>query len=184
MINSRLSKQTILISAFALTGCAATVNSYTDASKIEVPQAAAKKVTLRLTGTPEIQVSNRWQKFSDEWYWKMQYEAESRNIPYTFAAKDSDIGDEPGTLVRINVKDFRYISQVERYFLGIVLGNAYMDIDVEYVELPSKRLIATKKFNTTTTAWEGVYSAATPKQVVAVIQVILNDIQGRTPKPQ
>ena len=60
-------------------------------------------------------------------------------------------------------------------------GNAYMDLEVQYVELPSNKPFGAKKFNTSSSAWEGIFSAVTPKQVQAVSDMIVKEVVSTAP---
>ena len=79
----------------------------------------------------------------------------------------------------MKVNDFRYVSQAERYGLGVMTGNAFMDVEAEFLELPQLRPFATRKFQTSSSAWQGIFSAMTPKQVEAVAKEIVNEVAGK-----
>mgnify|MGYP006206573815 FL=1 len=78
----------------------------------------------------------------------------------------------------MKVNDFRYVSQAKRYAVGVFAGNAFLDLDVEFVELPQLKTFANRKFQTSSSAWQGVFSAMTPKQVEAVSKEIMAEVAG------
>ena len=62
--------------------------------------------------------------------------------------------------------------------VGVFAGNAFLDLDVEFVELPQLKTFANRKFQTSSSAWQGVFSAMTPKQVEAVSKEIMAEVAG------
>lgn len=72
--------------------------------------------------------------------------------------------------------NFKYVSKTRRYMLGILAGDAFMDVDAQYIELPANKTLGAKKFNTSSSAWEGIFSAFTPQQVRAVSDLIVKDV--------
>jgi hypothetical protein len=79
------------------------------------------------------------------------------------------------------VNDFKYVSTTKRYLIGIMAGNAFMDVDAQYIAPPATAPFASKKFNTSSSAWEGIFSAVTPKQVRAVSDMIVKDLTTTSP---
>ena len=66
-----------------------------------------------------------------------------------------------------------------RVGFGIVTGNAFIDADAAFIELPSKRSLGTRKYATTSSAWQGVFPAMTSKQVAALSTEIVQDLKKR-----
>jgi hypothetical protein len=58
-------------------------------------------------------------------------------------------------------------------------GNAFIDADAVYIEFPEAKEIGTRKFFTSSSAWEGVFSAMTNKQVRAISDEIIVELVGR-----
>jgi len=133
-------------------------------------------VVLVLNGNAAIQSNSDWRAFREEWQTSMVTATAEAKMPFVFAKSEEPLDANAGTLVRVKVNNFRYISQTTRFMVGVLAGNATMDVDVEYLELPSKKPLGSKKFNTSTSAWEGIFSAATPKQVQAVSAQIVKDV--------
>jgi hypothetical protein len=126
-----------------------------------------------------VRASEDWQSLLDEWNTSMADATAKVGMKFILAKSETEIPNLTGTLVRVTVNDYRYVSQVKRYMLGIMAGNAFMDLNVEYMELPGRKALGAKRLNTTTSAWQGIFSAATPKQVEAVSAEILRDIRGQ-----
>jgi hypothetical protein len=169
-----------LATAAFLTGCAATVTRDAPASgTVLVSPAAARTVVLEIAGVGNIGAGEDWTAFLEEWQTSMAAAAASKGVSFTLAKPDVAMPAGPAVLVKMKVNDFRYVSQAKRYAIGVLAGNAFMDLDVEFVELPLLKTVGTRKFKTASSAWQGVFSAMTPKQVEAVSNEIISDVVGR-----
>ncbi len=60
-----------------------------------------------------------------------------------------------------------------------LLRNAYIDARARFEDLRSGRLVGERSFNTTSSAWQGVFSAMTDKQLDAISRELIADTQGR-----
>lgn len=163
----------------ALTGCAANVTRPSNAPKVAISPAATRHIVLTLTGTPEVVNSADWGAFREEWQTSMGAATSSNGARFTLAEPGAPLGTAPATLVRVKVNDYRYVTQAKRYGLGVITGNAFMDLDVDFLELPSQRSVGSRKFTTSSSAWQGIFSAMTPKQVEAVSTEIVNEVTAR-----
>ncbi|MFT3820279.1 MAG: DUF4410 domain-containing protein [Rubrivivax sp.] len=83
---------------------------------------------------------------------------------------------DSSVLVQAKVHDFRYVSQAKRYAIGVFTGNASMDIEVDFIEMPSGRPLGTRKYSASSSALHGVFAAMTPKQVEAVAKEIMSEV--------
>src|SRR5690606_33370829 len=87
--------------------------------------------------------------------------------------------DGPGTLVVVTVTDYRYVSTGARYGLGVMTGNARAEAEATFHVLPEQRLAGTREYSTSSTAWQGIFSAMTPKQLAAIAaQMIATSTRG------
>jgi hypothetical protein len=82
-----------------------------------------------------------------------------------------------GTLVVVKVKDYRYISQGARHALGVFIGNAYVDSVVGFFDLKTGKRIGVRSYKTSSTAWQGIFSAMTEQQVQNICNEIVSDIK-------
>jgi len=184
MLMLLLGRLTLVFSLALLTGCAATVNqSASPSSSVMAPraQAPAGALALLVTGSATMQSSADWPAFVEQWETSMTYAAGQAKTPFVFVKDGAAVPTGTATLVRVTVNDFKYVSQVKRYMLGILAGNAWMDVYAEYFDLPANTPFGAKKFNTSSSAIEGVFSAMTPKQVQAVSDQILKDVSSDRP---
>ena len=166
-----------LLAVIFLGGCAATVNrTADDAARISSSPDAAKHIVLTLSGTNGTESSPDWNAFTEAWQTSMTEAASAAGASFNLASGADPLPTGVATLVKIKVNDFRYVSQAKRYAIGVLSGNAYMDLDVEFVETPSNKNLGTRKYSTSSSAWHGVFSAMTPKQVEAVAQNIVKEV--------
>ena len=166
----------------ALVGCAAQV---TQKTAVSPPQAIATRagasvgiLVAVVTGSPAVQGSGDWPDFLEEWQSSLQSTATTAKIPIVFAKSEASMPANAAVLVRLTVNDFKYVSNTRRFMLGILSGDAYMDIDAQYIKLPDMNIFGAKKFNTKSNDWEGIFTAVTPGQVQAVSEVILKDVSS------
>jgi hypothetical protein len=177
-------KALLAVAALALGGCAATVTRGSDgaaapAAPIQPAATATQKLAVVVTGSPTAQAGKDWAEFRGEYRNAMAGAAAAANVG--FAYFEGAVPTQPAgtTLVKIKVNDYRYISTGARIGLGVFTGNAYVDSDVEFVELPANRPLGTRKYSTSSSAWQGVFSAMTDAQLKALSTEIVKDASQR-----
>lgn len=170
----------VLGCAAVLAGCAASAGrSQADAQPIGVAPAAAQRIVLQLRLPPGGSADEDWQAFRDEWQTSMSAAASARGARFQLLKDGESPGAQAGTLLRMQVNSYRYVSQARRSWLGAFSGNAALDVSVEAVELPSGRSAGSRQYSTSSSAWQGVFSAMTPRQVEAVSQDLVAAVQAR-----
>lgn len=183
-MNKRLLHLSTLAIALALSGCAATVkqSNLGGAQTASVSRASGAQargtVAIVVTASDAVRQNSDWASLTNDWQELVPDVASELHTSASYIASESALTSSQTMLVRVKVNDFRYMSTARRFVMGILAGNAYMDLDVEYVQLPAMQVVSTKKINTSSTAWEGIFSAVTPKQVSAVSRIVLTDAIG------
>jgi hypothetical protein len=169
----------IVSAAVALTGCAATVNRGEGQAAVRPSATATDKVAVVINGSPAAVAGKDWQEFKGEWRGAMAAAAAASRL--NFAYYEAEVPPQPAgtTLVKIKVNDYRYISTGARIGLGVFTGNAFIDSDVEFVEQPGGKSLGTRKYSTSSSAWQGVFSAMTDKQLQALSTEIVKDVTQR-----
>lgn len=170
----------------SLAGCAATVKQTPTSAASSVPpssrvQAPTGTLVAVLQGSSAMRNSEDWEAFVEEWQESLATASSEAKVPFVFASNGDKLPQNASVLLRLTVKDFKYVSTTKRYLMGIIAGDASMDVDAQYIELPSNRPFGSKTFNTTSSAWQGIFSAVTPKQVQTVSEIILKDITSTAP---
>lgn len=134
---------------------------------------------MEISAAGNLGSGENWDAFLEEWQTSMAAAASEKGLGFTMAKPGQAPVSTPAVLVRMKVNDFRYVSQAKRYGLGVFSGNAHMDVEVEFIELPQGVSRGKRKYQTSSSAWQGVFSAMTPKQVEAVSKEILTEVAGR-----
>lgn len=170
-----LAHLSIVLVALLLGACAATVSKPAGQAPVQISRPATS-VNLLITGAPAIRGSSDWQTFRAEWRTAFAAAASIRGINSAYS--EAELPDyPPGTvLVKVVVNDYRYLTSGARYGFGIMTGNAFIDADAQYIEFPGPRAFGARKFATSSSAWQGVFSAMTDKQVRAISDEILADL--------
>ena len=170
----------LVVLAIALSGCAATVQRQVGSdTTLALPGPATEKLVVVLQGSSAAANSADWASFVGEWRKSMSASTKGAGMTLDFQEGPTTPGPEPATLVVVRINDYRYVSAGARYGLGIMTGNAYIDADASFFELPSKKPVGTRKYNTTSSAWEGIFSAMTDKQVLGISREIVREVRGR-----
>lgn len=168
--------------ALVITGCAATVGRPTTEQRPLMITTTPKTAALLITASPDIQSSADWQTFRAEWRTAFAVAASARSVQFLYLDGAAAAEQPPGTvLARLSVKDYRYLTSGARYGFGIMTGNAFIDADAEFFEFPGRRSMGTRHYTTTSTAWEGIFSAMTDKQVMAISNAMIEDMIGNGP---
>jgi hypothetical protein len=169
-----------LFVVIALSGCAATVKQQTtaDIKPLAIPAEAAKTVAMNITGSKVSTEAKDWEQLKGEWRAAMKAATAEAGVKYM----EQEIAvptNEPGTLVTVHVNDYRYLSSGARYGFGVMTGNAYMNSQVRFTDLKSGRPYGERTYNTSSSAWEGIFSAMTAKQIEAICKQIVAEIEKR-----
>lgn len=184
---ARLLACSVALCATLLGGCAATVTKSAAENQppLKASAEAAKHIVLDVTGGPSATGSKDWTDFRAVWVEAMTAEAAAAGKRITVRAASAAgstqaaQGSEAATLVVVHVNDFRWISSGARIGLGIMTGNAFVDAKARFSELPSGRALGERGYNTSSSAGQGIFSAMTDKQVVAICKEIVGEVGAR-----
>lgn len=169
-----------LLSCIVLSGCAATVKRPTaGAAPLAIPAVATTRIQLHVKGTPEMTASDDWTFFRTQWRTAMAEAAAAEGREFVWLDSLPSSFDGPGTLVVVTVTDYRYVSTGARYGLGVMTGNARAEAEATFHVLPEQRLAGMREYSTSSTAWQGIFSAMTPKQLAAIAAQMIRDIDAR-----
>lgn len=177
-------KLLFLSAVLVLTGCAANVQRQggTDKQLASSP-VAAKRITLEVHGSKALAASKDWEQFRNEW--RIGMEEATKAVGMTLAPLDASAAvgtasaTQPSTRVTVRINDYRYITRGARVAVGIMTGNAYIDADVFFTELPGTALAGTRKYATTSSAIQGVFAPMTESQIRGICDEIVKDVAQR-----
>ena len=149
------------------------------AQVVRVPAASGKKVVLNMTGPKTVTEAKDWVSFKEEWRATFADHAKEKGIVFATQEGEARPLGEPGTLLNVYVNDYRQVGIGARIFLGIMTGNAYIDAKVGFVDLNAGDRFGDQAYNTTSSAWAGVFAKMTPQQVDAIATEIFGSIKPR-----
>jgi len=166
----------IVISALLLGGCAASVKQGGSENLI-IPEAAKSNLVVSFKGTSEAEADTDWDLFKGAWAGALKQEASAGGYKASESGSSAVRGAD-GVLLVINVKKFRYLSAGARYAAGVMVGNAWVESEADFFDLKSKQKLGYRTYATSSSAWEGVMSAMTEKQLQAISKQIIADIKA------
>ena len=176
----RLLIASVLAMCALMMGCAATVKRPTaPADPLAIPTSATSTIYLLVKSEQGHDQSEDWELFRAEWRTAMARVASAAGRTFVHLDAMPTVFDAPGTFVTVDVNDYRYLSAGARYGFGVMTGNAYIDADAEFYVVPEMEKAGSRKYATSSTAWQGVFSAMTSKQVEAIADEMLKDIDSR-----
>jgi len=149
-----------------------------NSTPVALPKGAAKKVVLSMTGPKTVVESKDWAEFQREWRETFAEHAKQAGIPFAYAEAGTRPSPEEGTLLQVDVADYRIVGIGARIFFGAMTGNAFIDARVRYLDLRDGKPLGEQKFNTSSSAWAGVFAKMTPQQVDAIASDIFQDLKA------
>ena len=161
-----------------LGGCAATVKRGGADAAMTLPASAAAKLVLNVGGSAESVNAGDWSGFKLEWSENFAAQARLAGVPFEMQEGPAKATGENGTLLVVHVEDYRFIRPGTRYGVGVMSGNAYIQSTLTFRNLKSGDTWGTRTASTSSSAWEGVFSAMTNKQVEAIAADVLKDLKS------
>ncbi|WP_058542885.1 DUF4410 domain-containing protein [Pseudomonas fluorescens] len=168
------------VAVLMLGGCAASVKSG-GTETLVIQESAKQNLVVNFQGNSKVQQNEDWPRLRQEWNDALQVEATRAGYSLT-ETQASSLDGKDGVGIKINVTNFRYLTPGARYGAGVMVGNAWVNSSADYSDLKSGRLIGTRTYDTSSSAWEGVMSAMTKEQVQAISQKIISDIKSAKAK--
>lgn len=145
---------------------------------MRVPADSSRRVVLNITGSPQSTGSRDWEAFKGEWRGAFRRQADLATVAFEAQEGNPRPTGAAGTLLTVNVHDFRYLSPGARYGFGIMTGNAYIESSASFADLSTGTNFGTRSYSTTSSAWQGVFSAMTEKQVEALAAEMIREIRS------
>ena len=173
-------KKTIIITCFALlAGCAATIKrNAADADISAIPMRDKHKLVLNVSGPQKTISSKDWDGFKQEWLENFREQAEAAQIEFQTQEGESRATGEDGVLLSVFVNDYRFIRPGTRYAVGIFAGNAFIESKLSFSDLRTGESFGSQEANTSSSAFEGIFSAMTNKQVEAIAVDVIKKIKA------
>jgi hypothetical protein len=149
---------------------------------LTTPAASAKHLVLNMSGPPAVTQAKDWPAFQEEWRATFADHAKAAGVAFDVEKGDARSTGETGTLLQVYVNDYRMVGIGSRIFFGVMTGNAYIDAKATYSDLNNGKAFAERVFNTTSSAWGGVFAKMTPQQVDAIASQVFGELATATSK--
>lgn len=161
-----------------LSGCAATVNKHGQSGQLSIAANAKSNLVVNFTGNSKVVNNANWGMLKTSWRNALQSEASTAGYALNEQAGNVRLGGEPGTILLVDVSNFRYLTPAMRYGLGVMTGNAWVDAEVSFLDLQTGEKIGVRKYNTSSSAWEGVFSAMTDEQLQSLAKEMISEVRS------
>jgi hypothetical protein len=174
-------------SATFFAGCAATLQTQNTSSSsdktastaIVVPPVSTHTIVLRMSGSSVATGASDWPRVQTEWREAMEGASQEASITFVDETVKRTAKRSAGTVVDVYVEDFHFVAPGARYTLGIMTGNAFMQARVTFRDLQSGQVFGERSYNTSSSAWQGIFAPTTDKQTRALAADIVKQINPR-----
>ena len=146
-----------ILAAALLGGCAATVKRTGDAAPVKVTANSTRAIVLSMSGQKDATDSKDWEPFKGVWREALQEEATAIGASFSSVEGDAKPSAKQGTLLAVDVVDFRYLSTGARVAFGIMTGNAFVNAQVTFRDLETGQVLGERHYDTSSSAWQGVF---------------------------
>jgi hypothetical protein len=143
---------------------------------LTIPPASAKRLVLNMTGPTTVTQAKDWPAFQEEWRATFAEHAKEAGVAFDVAKGEARPTGQPGTSLQIYVNDYHMVGIGSRIFLGVMTGNAYIDAKASYSDLNDGNAFGERAYNTTSSAWGGVFAKMTPQQVDAIAAMVFSEL--------
>jgi hypothetical protein len=153
-----------------------------EAPPLTMPAASAKRLVLSMTGPAAVTQAKDWPAFQEEWRATFADHAKDAGVVFGVQKSEARSTGETGTLLQVYVNDYRMVGIGARIFFGVMTGNAYIDAKASYTDLNDGKEFGERTYNTTSSAWGGVFAKMTPQQVDAIASMVFAELATATSK--
>ncbi len=137
---------------------------------------ARKSIVLNVTGGGDVIITKDWHTFAYLWRDVCIQEAAAVGVELSMQDGEPKPTGEAGTLVVVDIADYRYVSGFARKQFGVMTGNAFINAQVAFHDLRSGEVWSNRTYDTTSSASQGVYAPMTDKQVRWICHAIMAEI--------
>jgi hypothetical protein len=145
---------------------------------LPIPSASAKKLVLVMSGSKASTEAKDWGNFKEEWRAAFAEHAKDAGVAFAMQEGEGRATGDAGTLVSVYVNDYRMVGIGARIWLGVMSGNAYIDAKANYSDLKAGKAFGSRDYNTTSSAWHGVFGKMTPQQVDAIATQVFSELKN------
>lgn len=178
---------TALIVLASISGCASSGGSRDSGSAsppaaaavqppLPIPANSTKRLVLNMSGPATVVQAKDWPQFQEEWRATFADHAKAAGVAFEVQKGDAQVAGTNGTLLKVYVNDYRMVGIGARIFFGVMTGNAYIDAKADYCDLGNGTVYGERIYNTTSSAWNGVFAKMTPQQVDAIATMVFSEL--------
>lgn len=131
-----------------------------------------------MSGPKNVVEAKDWADFKREWRDTFAAHAKAAGIDFSLVDSNVQPRGSDGTVLLVDVADYRMVGIGARIFLGVMTGNAYIDAKIKFVSLRDGAALGEQQHNTTSSAWGGVFAKVTPQQVDAIATEVFRDLKA------
>lgn len=180
---TRRSRALRLVAATALlallSACAATVQRPAGVPEEPVVFGGdVRQVVLVVEGSDTARASDDWSQFRALWDEAIRNATSAAGMQGSVRDSRPATLDPPGVVVVLRVDSYRYVSTGARIGLGVMTGNAHIKASAQFVKQPGGQVVATRSYDTTSSAWQGIFAPMTTKQVQAIADRIVAEVRA------
>jgi hypothetical protein len=169
----------VAVFAFVLAGCSATIKrDSADHAAIVIPPSAASKLVLNVSGAKSQMEEEDWKQFVQEWVDNFTEQAAIAHVALEMQEGAAKPTGEDGVLLSVFVEDYRFLRPGTRYAVGVMAGNAFIESKLTYIDLKTGETYGSQVANTSSSAWEGIFSAMTNKQIEAIAADVFKQVKA------
>jgi hypothetical protein len=147
---------------------------------LSMPATSAKRLTLNMSGPATVTQAKDWSAFQEEWRATFAEHAKAAGVAFDIQKGDAHSIGESGTLLQVYVNDYHMVGIGSRIFFGVMTGNAYIDAKASYCDLNDGKVFGERLYNTTSSAWGGVFAKMTPQQVDVIASKVFAELGSAT----
>ncbi len=176
----RVPKFFLVAMVLLMAGCAATVQRQGGAeTKLTLTAAATKRIVMVVQGSKSATESKDWETLRAQWRSAMSEATAAAGLSLVNQESATPLPADAATLVVVTVQGFHYVSQGARIAVGVMTGNAFINTEVAFAELPSNTPAGTRQYNAKSSAGQGIFAAMTGKQVRGICDEIVKEVSQR-----
>jgi len=186
----KIATSATMLAVVLVTGCASTGKQQSTeqpaapavaapVQPLNLPAVSAKRVVLNMTGPDAVTQSKDWAAFKEEWRATFADHAKAKGIAFDMQQGDARTAGEAGTLLNVYVNDYRMVGIGANILFGAMAGNAFINAKVSFVNLNGGAAFGDRAYNTSSSAWSGVFAKMTPQQVDAIATQVFAEIKPR-----
>jgi hypothetical protein len=143
---------------------------------LTMPSASTKRLILNMTGPAAVTQAKDWPAFQEEWRATFVDHAKAAGVAFDVQKGDARSIGETGRLLQVYVNDYHMVGIGSRIFFGVMTGNAYIDAKASFTDLNDGKEFGERAYNTSSSAWGGVFAKMTPQQVDFIASQVFGEL--------